>query len=36
MVIVVHCVRENNEVIRIISARQATLKEREFYTGPEL
>ena len=36
VLIVVHCVREDGEVIRIISARKATQSEREFYTGPDL
>jgi len=31
MCIVSHCYRENDSVIRIISARKATAKENEFY-----
>ncbi len=31
MLVVCHCYRESNEVIRIISARKATRKERGFY-----
>lgn len=30
---VVHCYRENDEVIRIISARKATRNEQKYYTG---
>ena len=36
MLIVVHCERDEGEVIRIISARKATAKERKFYEGPTL
>lgn len=36
LLIVVHCAREEGEVIRIISARRATPNERAFYTGPDL
>ena len=31
MLVVCHCYRESDEVIRIISARKATQKERGFY-----
>jgi uncharacterized DUF497 family protein len=31
LLLVVHCYRENDEVIRIISARPATTGERRFY-----
>jgi uncharacterized DUF497 family protein len=31
--VVVHCERESGEVIRIISARKATINERNFYRG---
>jgi uncharacterized DUF497 family protein len=34
VLVVVHCERDSGEVIRIISARKATTKEREFYQGP--
>ncbi len=34
IVIVCHCERSSGEVIRIISARKATSKERNFYEGP--
>lgn len=33
VIIVCHCERESGEVIRIISARKATKKERKFYRG---
>jgi len=33
MLVVCHCYRESNELIRIISARKATRKERETYNG---
>lgn len=33
VLIVCHCERESGEVIRIISARKATKKEREYYRG---
>ena len=36
MLIVVHCERDDGEIIRIISARKATAKERKFYLGPPL
>ena len=36
ILIVVHCERGSGEVIRIISARKATSKERKFYSGPKL
>lgn len=32
LLLVCHCLRENESVIRIISARRATRKERSFYT----
>ncbi|RYZ87178.1 MAG: BrnT family toxin [Proteobacteria bacterium] len=31
LLVVVHCQRESGTVIRLISARKATRKEREFY-----
>ena len=31
---VVHCVRESGNIVRIISARKATRKERAYYKGP--
>ena len=31
MLVVCHCYRESDELIRIISARKAARKEREFY-----
>jgi uncharacterized protein len=31
LLVVIHCYRKSNEVIRIISARKATKKERKFY-----
>ena len=31
---VVHCFRESDQVIRIISARKATRREAAFYKGP--
>lgn len=34
VLVVVHCERDDGEVIRIISARKATTKERKFYRGP--
>jgi uncharacterized protein len=34
VVVVCHCERAGGEVIRIISARKATRKERKFYEGP--
>ena len=33
LLVVCHCYRENDEVIRIISARKATNKERKWYEG---
>lgn len=33
ILLVCHCEREKGEVIRIISARKATAKERKFYKG---
>lgn len=33
VLIVCHCERESGEVIRIISARKATKKERKYYRG---
>jgi len=33
ILVVVHCYRENDEVIRIISARKATRNEQKYYTG---
>ena len=33
ILIVCHCVRENENIIRIISARKATKKEKEYYRG---
>jgi len=33
ILIVCHCERESGDVIRIISARKATKKERKFYQG---
>lgn len=35
VLVVVHCVRDSNEVIRIISARRATRAERAYYKGPQ-
>ena len=35
MLVVVHCVRENGNTIRIISARKATKRERTYYQGPK-
>jgi len=34
ILIVCHCERESGDIIRIISARKATAKERKFYEGP--
>ena len=31
ILVVIHCYRESNEIIRIISARVATKKERKYY-----
>ena len=33
VLIVIHCERSNGDIIRIISARKATRKEREYYEG---
>ncbi len=33
ILVVCHCIRENDSEIRIISARKATKKERKVYTG---
>ena len=33
ILVVVHCVRESEDVIRIISARQATRREREAFVA---
>ena len=33
LLVVCHCYRENDETIRIISARKATTKETKFYGG---
>ena len=33
ILVVCHCYRENDEIIRIFSARKATAKEREQYGG---
>ena len=35
ILLVCHCELESNEVIRIISARKATAKERQLYEGPK-
>jgi uncharacterized DUF497 family protein len=34
VLVVCHCARTSADVIRIISARKATRKERKFYEGP--
>jgi uncharacterized protein len=34
ILIVCHCERSNGDIIRIISARKATRKERSYYEGP--
>jgi len=34
LLIVCHCERAGGDVIRIISARKATAKERKYYEGP--
>lgn len=36
VLVVVHCERDGSEIIRIISARKATSKERKFYQGASL
>ena len=33
LLVVCHCYRENDEIVRIISARKATKKENKFYEG---
>ena len=33
ILMVSHCFRENDSVVRIISARKATKKEQKFYPG---
>ena len=33
MLVVCHCYRENDEIIRIITARRATKKETKYYGG---
>ena len=33
LLVVCHCYRENDETIRIITARKATKKENKFYEG---
>ena len=33
ILVVCYCTRENNTIIRIISARKATKKEQKFYKG---
>jgi len=35
LLVVCHCYRENDTVIRIISAREANIQETEFYGGGE-
>ena len=35
VLLICHCELESKEVIRIISARKATAKERELYEGPK-
>ena len=35
LLVVCHCYRENDEVIRIISARKATNNERKWYEGEQ-
>ena len=34
VLVVCHCERADGDVIRIISARRATARERTFYSGP--
>jgi len=36
ILVVVHCEREDGRVIRIISARKVTARERRFYEGSKL
>ncbi len=33
LLLICHCYRENDDVVRIISARMATKNESQFYTG---
>ena len=35
ILLVCHCERESGNIIRIISARKATTKERRYYEGPK-
>jgi len=34
VLVVCHCERRGGDIIRIISARKATARERQFYEGP--
>lgn len=36
LILVCHCERKSGEVIRVISARKATVSERRFYGGIQL
>ncbi len=36
LLMIVHCERDNGNVIRIISARKATTNESAFYRGPKI
>ena len=36
LLMIVHCEREDGNVVRIISARKATTNESAFYKGPKL
>ena len=36
VLLVCHCEREEGDIIQIISARKATLKERKYYNGEKL
>lgn len=36
LLLVVHCFRESDETIRIVSARKATAREKQYYKGAEL
>jgi len=36
VLVVCHCERSDGNVIRIVSARKATSKERSFYQGPSV
>ena len=36
LLMIVHCERDNGNVIRIISARKATNNESAFYQGPKI